>query len=201
VDVYRRKYLVSAGGALVTLTGGTAVVRETRADILADGELTRGRGEPAKVERAIVRDSVEYLEPTDEVRENGHTDPFGEWARRECGEVGAEAVVSVVERRIDGPVEGVGSGVQYLLFGPVVTVDHTVTQERDGSVASEPNIPLDRLVSVAPPTMTVTVALDGREYTAELPVGVGHAEVSPDRSRGSGPDRGPGATLPPARGF
>lgn len=176
----RRTYLVSAGGTVLAVTGGTAVARETRADLLADGELTRGEGDAAATERTVAGDSVEYLEPTNEVEEDGHTAPFERWARQECREVGAREVISVVERRLDGSVEGVGSGVRHLIFGPVITVDHTVTRARDGSVASEPNVPLDRLIAVAPRTMTVRVTLDGREYTTTLPVGVGHAEASAD---------------------
>lgn len=176
----RRKYLVAAGGALVAVTGGTAVANATRADILADSELTRGKGDAETTARTVTRESVEYLESTNEVDERGHTEPFEGWARRECAAIGANEVVPVVEDRLDESVEGVGSGVRHLLFGPVVTLDHTVTRDRDGSIASEPNVQLDRLISVAPRTMTVTVTLDGRGYTTEVPVGVGHAEVSAD---------------------
>lgn len=180
MDVNRRKYLVSAGGALIAVTGGTAVANATRADVLAESELTRGKGEAVAIERTITRDSVEYLESTNEVREDGYTDPFKKWVRGECVEIGANAVVPVVENRFDTPVEGVGSGVRYLLFGPVITVDHTVTRDRDGSVVSEPNVSLDQLISVASRTMTVTVTLDRYRYTTDIPVGVGHSEVSMD---------------------
>lgn len=176
----RRRYLVSAGGAIVAVTGGTAIANETRADVYADSELTRGTGEAVAIERRITRDSVEYLAGTDAVEENGHTAPFDEWARSECVEVGANAVVTVVEDRFDTSVDGVGSGVRYLLFGPVVTADHTVTRDRDGSVVSEPNVSLDQLISVAPRTMTVTVDLESRGYTTDVPVGVGHAEMEVD---------------------
>lgn len=176
----RRTYLVAAGGSLAAVTGGTAVASATRADLLADRELTQGKGGAVTIERTITRNSVEYLESTNEVRENGHTQPFNEWARRESEEIGAHTVVSVVENRLDKSVEGVGSGVRFLLFGPVITLDHTVTRDRDGSVMSEPNVPLDHLVSVAPRTMTVTVTLAGHGFTTEIPVGVGHGEVSMD---------------------
>lgn len=176
----RRKALASAGGTLLAVVGGTAVADATRADVLADSELTRGKGDVVAIERTVTRDSVAYLESTDDVEEDGHTVPFETWARGECREVGAAEVLAVVERRLGKSVEGVGSGVRYLLFGPVVTVDHTVTRDREGSVESEPNVPLDRLIAVAPRTVTVTVALEGRRYTAGTPVGVGHAEVSMD---------------------
>lgn len=176
----RRKYLISAGGAIDAVTGGTAVANATRADVLADSGLTRGKSDAVAIQRTITRDSLEYLESTDHVRENGHTAPFRKWARRESERIGANAVVSVVEDRFDTSVDGVGSGVRYLLFGPVVTADHTVTRDRDGSVVSEPNVSLDQLISVAPRTMTVTVDIDSRGYTTDVPVGVGHAEMEMD---------------------
>lgn len=160
--------------------GGTAAANATRADILADSELTRGEGEAATRERTIRGDSVEYVASTNEVRENDRPEPFERWARREGTEIGADTVLSIVENRLEKSVEGVGSGVRYLLFGPVVTVDHTVTRERDGATVSEPNVRLERLVSVAPRTMTVTVSLEEREFTTEIPVGVGHSVVSLD---------------------
>lgn len=176
----RRKVLVAAGGAIGTVAGGTAVANAARADILADGELTRGGGEPAAREKTIDRDSVEYVDATNVVRENGHARPFDRWARRECEEIGAGTVVSVVEERLDTTVEGVGSGVRFLLFGPVVTVDHTVTRDRDGSIVSEPNVQFERLLSVAPRTLTVTVILEGQRFTKEMPVGVGTGTVYMD---------------------
>lgn len=72
----RRKYLISGGGALVAVAGGTAVASATRTDLLADNELTRGKGEAVTIEKTITRDSAEYLESTNDVRENGHTEPF-----------------------------------------------------------------------------------------------------------------------------
>ncbi|WP_152421683.1 hypothetical protein [Halogeometricum pallidum] len=174
----RRNFLIAGGGTVVALAGGTAVAGATRADILADTELTRGKGEAVKIEKTITPESVEYLESTNEVRENGHTQPFNNWARRECAEIGAGEVVPVVDDRLETAVEGVGSGVRYLIFGPVITVDHTVTRDRDGSIVSEPNVTLEQLISVAPRTMTVTVTLDGHTFTKEFPVGVGHSEVS-----------------------
>lgn len=174
----RRKYLILGGGAIVAVAGGTAVASATRTDILADTELTRGEGEAVTIEKTITRDSAEYLESTNDVRENGHTEPFRQWARRECESIGASEVLTVVENRLDKSVEGVGSGVRFLLFGPVISVDRTVTRDRDGSTVSEPNVTLERLVSVAPRSMTITVILDGHGFTKKIPVGVGHGEVS-----------------------
>jgi len=176
----RREYLAVAGGSLVAVGGGAGLARATRADIAASGELNRGSGAPVTREQTITRESVEYLPETNEVRERGSTQAFDDWARRECAAIGAREVLAVVQNRFDTAVEGVGSGVRHLLFGPAVTVDHTVTRDRDGEVTSEPNVTLDALTAAAPRTMTITVILDGQRYTRELPVGVGHTEVSAD---------------------
>lgn len=179
-DMNRREFLIASGGIVVASAGGTAVAKATRADLLAEDELTRGNGEAVAIEKQISRDSVEYLESTQEVREQGHTLPFSEWAQRKSAKIGADEVVSIVENRLDKPVEGVGSGVRYLIFGSVVTVDRTVTYDRHGSVVSEPNVSLNQLTSVAPHTMAVTVNLNGQSSTNQLPVGVGHSEVHMD---------------------
>lgn len=162
----------------MTVAGETAVASATRADVLANSELTRGTGEAVTVENAITRESVEYLEPIDRVREDGHTDSFGKWARRESAAIGASEIIPAVENRLDKSVDGVGSGVRYLIFGPVITVDHTVTRDRDRSIVSEPTVTLEQLISVAPGTMTATVTSDGHALTKEFPVGVGHSEMS-----------------------
>lgn len=174
----RRKYLITAGGALTALIGGTAAAKATRADIFADSELTRGKGEAIAIEKTITRGSIEYLESTNEVREKGNTEPFNGWAQSECAEIGARVVVTAIQDQFEKSVEGIGSGVRYLVFGPVITVDHTVTRDRDGSITSEPNVKLEQLISRSPRTMTITVTLQGQEYTKDLPVGVGHTEAS-----------------------
>lgn len=169
----RRQYLVSAGGALTALVGGSSVAYASRADIVAS-DLTRAQGEPAKLEKTITRGSVEYLEATNDVVKKGHTIPFTTWAKRASEEIGATAVLQVVDYRVDTTEAGVGSGVRSLLFGAVITVNHSIIKARDGSIRSEPNVPLDRLISVTPRTLTVSVHLAGRGYTQEIPVGVSH---------------------------
>jgi hypothetical protein len=175
--VNRRTYLAATGGAVATLAGGTAVASATRADILADSEMTRGDGAPVEIAHAPASESAKYRADGDTVAVDGTTVPFERWARREAFEAGADAVVPTIGDRLDRSLEGVGSGVRHLVFGLVVAVDHTVTRNRDGDVTSEPNVSLDRLSSVAPRTMTVTVSLDGRESTTDVPVGVGHVEM------------------------
>ncbi len=176
----RRQVLLAGGGAILTAIGGTAAASETRADLLATSELTRGKGETLTIEKSITRESVKYLESTNQVSENGHTEPFTKWARRESATIGAREILSVIETRLDTPVEGVGSGVRYLVFGPVVTVDHTITRDNDGSIVSEPTVTLDQLISVSPNTLTVTVTLNGHALTRDFPVGVGQSEMSAD---------------------
>jgi len=178
--VNRRTLLASAAGGLVAGAGGAALADATRADVVADRGLTRAEGDRAELERTAARESVAYVDSTDEVEEDGRTAPFEEWARREAAAVGADAVVGVVADRLDRSLEGVGSGVRSLVFGPVVTVDHTVTRNREDEVVNEPDVPLETLVEVAPRSLAVTVALEGRSSTARVPVGVGHVEVSYD---------------------
>lgn len=160
--------------------GGTALARETRADLLLDSELTRARGDPEAIERTVDPDAVGYRASTGEVTENGRTQSFEDWARLECGDVATDAVVGVVADRLGRDLESVGSGLRGLAFGFVLTVDHNVLRDGDGEVVSRPNVSLNRLVEAAPRTLTVTVALDGvdgRERTRQFPVGVGHSEV------------------------
>jgi len=176
----RREYLLTAGGALTAIAGGTAAANATRADILADSELTRGKGDTVAKTTTVTRDSVNYLDSTGEVSDRGHVEPFDQWARRECVEFGASAVVGVIQSRLRRSIDGVGSGVRALLFGSVISVDHTVTRGRDGDVVNEPNVTLKQLISMAPRRMSITVSLEGQTYTTDVPVGVGHTEVSFD---------------------
>ncbi|WP_152043561.1 hypothetical protein [Salinigranum salinum] len=104
----RRTFLIAGGGTAVALGGGTAVASATRADVLANSELTRGKGEAETVEKTITRESVEYLESTTQVREDGHTESFSRWARRESATIGAREVILVVENRLNNSIEGLG---------------------------------------------------------------------------------------------
>lgn len=176
----RRRLLIAGGGIVGAVAGGTALADATRADLLVDRELTQGTGEPVATQQTITRDAVDYLASTDAVREHGETEPFTEWARREGQEIAADTVVSVVESRVEGPLDGVGSGVRFLLFGPVITVDHLVTHDRTGTVVNEPTVTFNRLITVTPRTMTVTVTLDGHDYTTTFPVGVGQSDLYMD---------------------
>lgn len=173
----RRNVLIAGGGAIIWIGGGTAVADAVRADILADSELTHGKGEPSAIKQTVSTDGVEFLESSQRVRDNGDTQPFHKWARAECLEIGANRIVEIIENRLDKPVEGVGAGVRYLIFGPVITVDHMVTRDRDGEIVSEPNVALEDLISVTPRTLRVTVILDGNKYRRAIPVGGGHSEV------------------------
>lgn len=172
----RREFLVSTAGVCGVAAGGTLLAEATRADLLASDELTRGNGEPASITETVTSDAVEYLPSTNEVRTRDDTTSFDTWARLECHDTAASEIVEVVDDRIEQSVEGVGSGIRHLAFGLVVTVDHSVSRDRDGEVTSSPNVALDRLIALAPRTLTVTVELDGQASRRTLPVGVGHVE-------------------------
>lgn len=174
----RRKFLVSAGAGGLAVAGGATLASVTRADIPFDG-LTRGRGSPATIRRTITNDDVTYHEVTNEVSTSGSRLPFDVWASRECNKIGARNVVQILEDRLDRELKGVGSGVRHLIFGPVITVDHNVTLDQN-NVVNEPNVSLDRLISVTPRTITTTIHLAGTAYSNTTPVGVGHHEVSAD---------------------
>lgn len=172
----RRTYLAGAGGTLAALAGGTVVAKATRADISASTSLVRGRSVSVTATRTVSRDSLEYVEATGDVRSGTTTESFEHWARQACGELGGSAALSAIEDRFDTPVEGVGRGTKSLLFGSVVTVDHVVVHDGDGSVMSEPNVAFEDLVAVTPRTVTATVLFEGHDYTRELPVIVRHDE-------------------------
>ncbi|WP_143165378.1 hypothetical protein [Halobaculum gomorrense] len=178
----RRTFLgaVAGGGAL--LGGGVAVADATRADIAADPELRRARGAPITTEQAVSRESVEYRPESDTVRYSDTVEPFERWAERACAAVGAKAVLPAIDRRIDGAgdsLDGVGRGVRHLAFGTVITVDHTVVADPDGTARREPTVRFADLVAVAPRSMRSTVSLAGREHTRRVPVAVGRRRIAP----------------------
>ena len=182
----RRTYLTACGVGLASLAGCTTVAKTTRADVTADRSLVRGEGDPVATEHPVDRDSVEYLEETNEVRDGGTTQPFDRWARRKCETVGLAAVVPVIEERFGKSIEGVGTGVRSLLFGPVITVDYTIVRDSDGSVTREPNVEFEELVAVTPRRVTATVALEGRAYTRDVPVAARRSEVQSLRTSRNG---------------
>lgn len=173
----RRTLLAGAWAGAAALVGGAAAAEATRADVAFEQSMTRGKGDPASVERTVADDAVEYLPASDAVRyDHGGRDSFGQWAYYETAEVVAETVVPLVDDRLDVQLSGVGRGVRGLAFGLVVTVDHAVSRDREGRVLSEPNVSVADLVSVAPPTMRATVTLDGRSHARDVPVAVEHVE-------------------------
>ncbi|MFC6973935.1 hypothetical protein ACFQL1_03465 [Halomicroarcula sp. GCM10025709] len=173
----RRRYLAALGGSVATLVGGTAAANATRVDITLDGRLHRADGDPAATTKTVTDSAVEYDPDSGRVRTDHGTEPFDAWARRTAIEHAAETVLSVVDRRLDEDLSGVGRGIRSLLFGLVVTVDHTVTRNRDGEVVGEPTVPMEQLLATAPRTMRATVELDGRSLERPVPVGVGHSET------------------------
>ncbi|MFC6862511.1 hypothetical protein ACFQGE_03425 [Halomicroarcula sp. GCM10025817] len=166
----RRRYLSALGGGLAALVGAVALGDATRADVAAERGLHRPSGAP--VSTRTVRDDVTYLPERDAVRDGDGTRPFAAWLRRTAFEHAAETVVPVVEDRLGESDAGLGRGIRSLLFGSIVTVDYGVTRNRDGDVVAEPSVPLERVLSVAPRSVDVTVELDGRTARRGAPVGV-----------------------------
>lgn len=176
MSVNRRTYVTAVGGGLAFLVGGVAVADATRADITADSSLVRGKGDPVTTTETVTRDQLEYIEETNRVRYPNTTESFKKWARRECAAIGSEAVLPAIDERVDKRVEGVGKGVRGLAFGLVITVDHTIARNGDGSVMSKPNVGFEELIAVAPRSVTATVILEGQEYTRDVPVIVRRSE-------------------------
>lgn len=191
----RRAYLAGIGAGVASLAGGLAVAEATRADVMAEPSLIRGEGDPVSASETVERDYVEYVEATDEVRyvtvERGddsetvvhdgeaasETEPFERWANRACASVGSRAVLPAVDRRFEQPVAGLGKGVRGLVFGLMITVDHVVVRDEDGSVVNEPNVGLDELVAATPRAVNATITFEGREHTRAVSVAVEHAET------------------------
>lgn len=174
----RRRYLAAVGGGLATLAGATALADATRADVAAERNLHRPTGAPMAT--TTVRDDATYLPERDAVRDGDGTRSFAEWLRWTAFEHAAETVVPVVEDRLGESDASLGRGIRSLVFGLVVTVDYGVTRNREGEIVSEPSVPLDRVLAVAPRTVTVTVDLDGRSAHREVPVGVEETAAQSD---------------------
>lgn len=168
----RRRFLFSASGVLAALAGGVAVGEPTRADIWYEEDLHRGRGAEATIERTITEPSESYIEESHEVTTRGSTLSFDTWGHRKCFTVASRKGPSIVDERLDTDVVGLGSSVRGLLYDFVAVIHHSIHLARDGSVISEPNVGLDEVISVAPRTITVTVSLDGQDYTESVPVAV-----------------------------
>ncbi|WP_324758709.1 hypothetical protein [Haloarcula montana] len=173
----RRQYLAALGGSITAVVGGTALASGTRVDIALDGSLHRGGGEPAATTKRVTDSSVEYSPESNRVEDGNGTEPFRTWARRAAIEHAAETVLPIVDGRLDEDISGLGRGIRSLLFGLVVTVDHTVTRNRDGEVVSEPTVPMERVLAVAPRTIRATVELAGESFERSVPVAVGHSET------------------------
>ena len=183
----RRTYLAAVGAGVASLAGGFAVGEATRADVTAEPSMVRGEGDPVTTAGTVERDSVEYLEATDEVRyvkyyKNDEpvayeTEPFERWAKRACASVGSRAVLPTINERFEEPISGVGKGVRALLFGLVITVDHTVVRDEDGAVVNEPSVGFDDLVAATPRAVNATITFEGREYARAVPVAVERVET------------------------
>jgi hypothetical protein len=165
----------------------------------ATPEPTTGEGRPVTVERTVTDDGLTYLNETDEVRyvaayrhtnrdevENGseperepvyETVPFERWARTECASVAAAAVGETLEERLGQSLDAVSTGISSGDEGPVVTVAHTVTRDREGDVESRPSVAFDRLVSVTPASADATIVFEGHRHSETIPVRVRHVAI------------------------
>ena len=168
----RRRFLA---GSLAALGSAAGCLSPTT----FDGG-TRGRGEPVSVTRDVSTEDLEYLDGTNKVRypvlmsddgvEKYDTEPFGKWGKRRCASIGVEVVVPTIEKRFGEPLDGVGRGVESRFPGLVITVDHAVQLDDDGTVESRPNVPLERLIDLAPRDVDATVRLAGNEVSRAVPV-------------------------------
>ncbi|ACV47373.1 MULTISPECIES: hypothetical protein [Halomicrobium] len=177
-------------GFLAALTGGGLAAASgfsTHRPRLIDGA-RRGRGDPVSVTRTITDESITYDADRGTVRyptlvgSDGpiehESEPFVLWANRRCASVGSEVVLPAIADRVDGEPTGIGKGVSGTSFGLAITVSATTTRDRDGTVVSEPSVPLERLVAVTPASVSATIQFDGREHTRHVPVFVEESEVS-----------------------
>jgi hypothetical protein len=180
--MYRRDFLAAlTGGSLAAASGFSA-----HRPALLEGS-RRGRGDPISVQRSITDESITYDPDRGTVRyptlmgSDGPvahgSEPFELWANRRCASVGSDAVLPAVEDRVDREMTGIGKGVRGTSFGLAITVSATTTLDREGTVVSEPVIPLDRLVAVTPATVYATVRFEGREHTRAVPVFVEESTV------------------------
>jgi hypothetical protein len=180
--MYRRGFLAAlVGGSLTTASGFSA-----HRPALLEGA-RRGGGDPISVTRTITDESVTYDPDRGTVRyptlmgsdgpvEHG-SEPFELWANRRCASVGSDAVLPAIEDRVDRGMTRIGKGVRGTAFGLAITVSATTTLDRDGTVVSEPEVPLERLRTVTPATVHVTIEFGGKEYRRAVPVFVEESTV------------------------
>lgn len=159
-----------------------------------------GRGEPLTIQKVVDSDTVEYIESSDSVRfvarwrhvnheavENGseaptrepvyETVPYEEWAPTECAHVGASAVFTAIEQRLDEQLTGIAVGVTTRDDEKVIVVHVETLLDRDGSVVSTPSADFDEVRGVAPSGVQATISLDSRNHSCNVSVLVSRATI------------------------
>lgn len=125
------------------------------------------------------------------------TQPFEEWARSKCANLGHQRVTEVVESRFesdqsagfswgrlrdaeeseddsDGDDTDENDDADYVKLA--VKVEIGTMCDRDGSIISEPTIEFEALRELTPESVTATVHFAGQTHTATFPVVVEETE-------------------------
>lgn len=197
MQLTRRRAVATAGALVAGLTGCVAADGGDAArayDRTQNGDRRgprQGRAEPMILEDAVVvddpdlelspgNDTVRFpaLMSDDGVVEYG-TMSFGRWSRIECAEAGLDPVWDRVHARLGDDAVGLGRGLRSTLPGLVVELSLTTVLDGDGNVRSEPTVSFERVLDVTPPSVRVTVSLDGQEATHTIPVQVVTETVTP----------------------
>lgn len=99
------------------------------------------------------------------------------WAAVEMKGIAAGRLLDILERRFDGPVEGVMTGVQYLLFGPTISLERVTGFEWDDQQTTPPSVSLSELLDRAPRYITTTLEGTDKTYSNQYPVTVGQTQA------------------------
>lgn len=105
------------------------------------------------------------------------TVPFEEWAPTECAHVGASAVLTAIEQRLDKQLTGIAVGVTTRDDEKVIVVHVETLLDRDGSVVSTPSAEFGEVRSVAPSGVRARISLDGRNHSCDVSVLVSRATI------------------------
>lgn len=183
--MHRRRFLVLGSAALLPTLAGCG--GDDFDPIESKKELGATPGISIEVEPDR---NYEYLEESDEIRFgwSGETMPMGEWGTERAAEEAADTVndhlrENGIQDKYIGPgvnevdrfdIEDAGGDPddgEFERDRPLgVTVQHTYTYERDGSLHSKPAIPFTDVVSATPRSVAVTIHLPDYQYRAVLPV-------------------------------
>jgi len=97
--------------------------------------------------------------------------PVEEWLAVEAPYAGADAVRERITARLDG-THSLSTGVSSTDNGSRIMVATRTLLSREGEVLSTPNVTFDRLRSVTPANVTVTITVDEHSQTRTYPVEV-----------------------------